>query len=124
MAIILIVDDEASILMALRKILEKFGHEVVDAKDGTEALEKYRDATPDVVITDLYMPGVDGMETIIRLMAESPDAKIIAMSGGGWQTKGVLLDNMSELGVAATLAKPFTVSEVVGVVAKVLKEDG
>ncbi len=72
------------------------------------------------MLVDLYMPELDGVETMIRLKADYPDAKVVAISGGGWKAKGPALEEMSGLGAVDTIAKPFTADEVVAVVDRVL----
>ena len=120
MAHILVVDDEASIRTMLRSILERSGHQVSEAENGKDALEKYREAPADAVIVDVFMPEQDGVETMIRLRTEYPDVKVVALSGGGWTSKGVALEHMTDLGAVETIAKPFTAEEVVEVVERIL----
>jgi len=79
---ILVVDDDASIRSLLRGMLERQGYEVVEAEDGCEGLQCYWTALPDLVITDLQMPGMDGLELIMEVRRACPTAKIIAISGG------------------------------------------
>jgi len=79
---ILVVDDDASIRSILRGVLEQQGYEVVEAEDGYEGLQCYWAELPDVVITDMQMPGMDGLQLIMELRRTCPAAKIIAISGG------------------------------------------
>src|SRR5262249_3517051 len=81
MAWILIVDDESSYRSVLRKILESRGHRVLEAMDGTEALEMFNESRPDVVITDMLMAGVSGEEVIKALRQTKEPVGIIAVSG-------------------------------------------
>lgn len=81
MAKILIVDDEASIRRSLRDILEFEKYEVDDAKDGIECLAKVKQATYDVVLCDIKMPVLDGIEVLERIQAIQPDLPIILISG-------------------------------------------
>ena len=83
MARVLIVDDEPTDLAIMKSLVEQLGHEVHLASDGEEAFKKYLRKDIEVVITDLEMPRVDGVEFIEALQALYPDAKIIAVSGGG-----------------------------------------
>jgi CheY-like chemotaxis protein len=62
----------------------------------------------DVVVTDMYMPGVDGMDVIMRLRSEIPDARFIAISGGGFVDSAHALEAARSAGAVRTLAKPFT----------------
>lgn len=79
---ILVIDDDASIRRLLRGVLERQGYDVVEAEDGYEGLQRYWTEIPDVVITDMQMPGMDGLQLIMELRRTCPTAKIIAISGG------------------------------------------
>ena len=123
MACILLIDDEESCRVTLRKILETAGHDVVEAADGREGLERYRENPADVVITDILMPQMEGIEMILMLKQEYPDAKIIAISGGGAIDKKTLLTWVAKIGAQDVLAKPFKAKEIVGAVRRVLGEN-
>jgi DNA-binding response OmpR family regulator len=116
MARILIIDDDADLRTTLREILEQEGYEVVEAADGREGLRHYLTAPADVVLTDLLMPGQEGVETIGALRRINPQVKIIAMSGGG-QTGGMdFLQVASVLGAERTLQKPFRMQALLAAV--------
>ena len=124
MARILVVDDDASVRVAIRKILVHAGYEVVEAADGTAALRAYREQPADLVISDIFMPETDGMETTIRLREEFPDTKVVAISGGGYDfDKKQMLRVAEMLGAQRTLTKPFERSELLDVVREVLEQD-
>ena len=108
MARILIIDDDVQILKLLRKILEYEGYDVVDAVDGNKGLKLYREDPTDLVITDIIMPEKEGIETIIDLRREFPEAKIVAMSGGGQP----YLHMAKGLGAMHTLSKTFGKEEL------------
>jgi len=112
MARILIIDDDVQILKMLRKTLEHEGHEVVDAADGNKGLRLYRENPTDLVITDIIMPNKEGIETIGALRREFPEAKIIAMSGGGQIEAEEYLHMAKLLGAQRTLTKPFQNEEL------------
>jgi CheY-like chemotaxis protein len=116
MARILLVDDNASFRAAARKILTHAGHEVVEAGDGVEALTRYRTAPVDLVITDVYMPEGDGIETTIRLIQEFPDVRLVVMSGGGFVDRASILEIGKRLGAGGTLPKPFSKEQLLTVV--------
>lgn len=78
MAAILVVDDDDNIRRVLLSILKKMGHDVREAADGLSAFEVYREALPNLVLSDLYMPDQDGFETIRALRKEAPDLKVVA----------------------------------------------
>ena len=109
---ILIIDDDIQILKMLRKTLEREGHEVIDAADGNKGLRLYREDPTDLVITDIVMPEKEGIETIIDLRREFPEAKIIAMSGGGQIEAESYLSMAKRLGAQRTLTKPFQNEEL------------
>ena len=81
MARILVVDDDKAVRLLLRAMLEHQGHSVVEAENGAEGLQCYRAAPTDLVITDIQMPVMDGLQMITELRGAFPTAKIIAISG-------------------------------------------
>lgn len=83
MAKILVIDDQKSIRNTLKDILEYEGHEVVVAEDGLDGLEKFNAGKFDVVLTDIKMPNMDGMEVLEKIIASGTDAPIIMISGHG-----------------------------------------
>jgi CheY-like chemotaxis protein len=78
---ILVVDDDNAVRLLLRSMLERRGHSVVEAENGAEGLQYYRAAPADLVITDIQMPVMDGLQMIKALRDDFPTAKIIAISG-------------------------------------------
>ena len=120
MANILIIDDDPEILRVLRKVLEAEGHSVREASEGKTALRHFAGDPADVVISDVYMPEMDGIEFLIRLKEAFPEARVIAMSGGGHLSKDRVLGAASMLGADSILEKPFTVGEVIGAVEQAL----
>jgi len=78
---ILVVDDDNAVRLLLRAMLERRGHSVVEAANGAEGLRCYRAAPTDLVITDIQMPVMDGLQMIKALRGDFPTAKIIAISG-------------------------------------------
>lgn len=78
---VLVVDDDKSVRLLLRAMLESCGHSVVEAENGAEGLWYYRAAPTDLVVTDIQMPVMDGLQMIKELRGAFPTAKIIAISG-------------------------------------------
>jgi DNA-binding response OmpR family regulator len=106
----------------MQEALEAAGYAVDVATDGNSGLDRQRKRPADVVITDIFMPDADGMETIHRLRKDFPAVKIIAMSGGGMVTKNVDYLSMSrEFGASKVLAKPFDGQTLLRAVSEVLK---
>ena len=123
MARILLIDDEELVRATLRGILETAGHDVVEAADGREGLERYRENPADVVVVDIIMPQMEGIGMILMLKQEYPDAKVIAISGGGVIDKKTLLTWAAHSGAQEVLSKPFKSKEIVGAVRRVLGEN-
>ena len=119
MAKILLIDDDELLRQVLAKALAHAGHEVVEAADGAQGQELARVSGANLVITDLIMPGQEGVETIIALRREQPDLPIIAMSGGAAHTK-LYLDIAGKIGAQRVLAKPFTPAVLLQAVNEVL----
>lgn len=120
MASVLIIDDDTSIRLVLRTALERTGYRVAEAANGAEGMQRYRTAPTDLVITDVFMPDQDGIETIQQLREEFPEVRILAISGGAvGGTSGTLTDALL-LGADATLAKPFTMDQLTRAVAGIL----
>lgn len=112
MAKILVIDDESQIRQMVSRILVEGGHEVTEASNGAEGLKLFREVLPDLVVADLFMPVKEGIETIFELRRETPDVKIIAMSGGGSRRDLGSLAAARALGADLTLAKPFRAAQL------------
>ena len=119
-ASVLIIDDDASIRRMIRTWLERDGYHVAVARDGAEGMALYRTAPADVVITDVFMPGQDGIETIQQLREEFPDSRIIAISGGPVSGTNDSLTDAKLLGADITLAKPFAMDLLTRAVTELL----
>jgi YesN/AraC family two-component response regulator len=108
LAKILIIDDEEMVRDVLRQTLEREGYHVEAAADGERGLALFQSWRPDLVITDILMPGKEGLETIRELRAEDPDVQIIAISGGGDRGDLNFLRAASMFGAVRTLSKPIS----------------
>ena len=117
---ILVIDDEESVRTVLRQMLEKEGYEIEDAEDGAVGLKLLHEHLPDLIITDLFMPEKEGIETMIEVRKHFPQVKIIAISGGGRMGKLDLLPMAESFGAQRTLAKPFERQELLETVKEVL----
>lgn len=120
MADILIIDDEPGVLRVLRKILEGVGHSVTEAPDGEVALRHFEGKPADLVITDIFMPGMDGIELLMHIRNTFPDARVLAMSGGGLLSRDQALSDAALLGADQILQKPFSKDEVLEAVNRTL----
>lgn len=121
MARILVIDDEDMVRTTVRLILEKNGHQVIEAKNGNDGLRVAGGAKPDLVITDIIMPEKEGLETIMEMKALVPTARIVAMSGGGRARNLDFLTVAKKLGADQALRKPFTSAQLLETVNLLLK---
>ena len=120
MARILVVDDEPIVRNLVRKTLERVGHEVAEAEDGDAALELSREQTFELVIADLFMPVMDGLQLIVQLREEAPDTTVIAISGSVYERKPRFLEIAGRMESVITLAKPFSTEELLSAVDEAL----
>src|SRR3954447_2965978 len=110
MADIVVIDDEPRYRRLIAQVLTGAGHQVRQAEDGAEGLATCLQRTPQLVITDIVMPGMEGIETILRLMRERPGVAVLAISGA--EPASLYLRAATALGAAASLPKPFTVEQL------------
>jgi CheY-like chemotaxis protein len=120
---ILVIDDEDLIREIVKEMLEAEGYVVFTAANGKEGLRLFRKESPDLIITDIFMPEMEGLETIRELHRGSPQVKIVAISGGG--EKGMLsfLSHAKRFGALRTLEKPFSRDELLTTVREVVTEE-
>ena len=119
---ILVIDDDLTIRSLLRRILEQFGYEVLEACNGQEGIEMYQAHPTDLVITDIHMPEKNGFTVIAELRHDYPDLKIIAVSGGVSAETKEYLKQAHDLGAVRTLPKPFDVDQLIVAVRDILGE--
>ncbi len=122
MARILVIDDDVQVRGAVRRILERAGHTVEDVGNGDAGLRAHRERPADLIITDIFMPERDGIETVRELRRESPQVKIIVISGGDRTQTMDLRKDAELLGAARSLRKPFELAELVRAVGELLGE--
>lgn len=115
MATILVIDDEAPIRALLRTVLQTAGHEVIEAAGGRDGLSFYRQRPADLVIVDLLMPELSGLDTILEFTREFLNVKVIAISGVGNGDQS-LLSTARLLGARQSLPKPFELEKLLSAV--------
>lgn len=123
MARILIVDDDAAVRRALRRLLEREGHRVNEAENGQVGLHRLGESPVDLVMADLFMPVMDGLEFISKLQQEYPGTKVLAMSGSTYERRPRFLEIASRMEGVRTLVKPATNEEVLAAVRELLEEN-
>jgi two-component system response regulator (stage 0 sporulation protein F) len=114
MATILIIDDQAPIRALIRVALEDAGYEVLEASNGRLGLELYREKSADLIITDVVMPEMNGLDLILELTRSFLNVKVIAISGG-LESEGTL-HVAKLLGARQTFQKPLDLEEILSAV--------
>ena len=122
MPTILVIDDDRDLRETLKEALERAGYLVGAAADGRAGLKLLREHPVDLVITDIFMPEMDGIETILTMRALRPGLQIIAMSGGGSFDGLEFLQAAHQLGAFCAIPKPFDFRSLLGVVQAALEK--
>ncbi len=120
---ILVVDDDEHILRSLDRALTAQGYQVETVATGHLALKSSEENPPDLVITDINMPEMDGIEVILSFQERLPGVRIIAMSGGGQFTTDLLLGNAEMHGAVFSLPKPFELDALLAAVGQALADE-
>ena len=119
---ILVIDDEKMVCDTLAMILQRGGHEAHCVERATLGMRVFRKDPFDMVITDIFLPDMDGLEVVRQLHSEFPDTPIIAMSGGGQVLQEDFLPAARRMGAAQVLHKPFNATDLLGMVSEVFEE--
>ncbi len=120
---LLLIEDDARLRATLAELLRQSGFEVAEAEEGEEGLRLHRQHPADLVITDLIMPGREGMETILELKRIEPGIKIIAISGGGRVRAAEYLPVAAATGADRVLEKPFGIERLLELIRDLLAAD-
>lgn len=112
-ATVLVVDDDPSVRQALARLLAREGCTVLEAESGAQGLEAARLGSPHLVVTDVNMPEMNGIEFLLAIQEQDPGLPVIAISGGGRIPKDSLLQDADLLGAVEVMAKPFEPSALV-----------
>src|SRR3989442_12933152 len=121
MACILVIDDQEAIRRIVRRSLEQEGHQVMDASDGEMGMQVLARHGADLVITDIFMPGQDGILTLRQVRKQFPGVKVIVISGGDSSGMLDLRKDAELLGAVSSLQKPFNPREVMDKVREALQ---
>ncbi len=117
---ILVIDDEPAVAAVLAEALREEGHETLVAGGGEEGLHMIAQGRPEAVFLDIVMPGMDGVETLRRIRAQSPDLPVIILSG--WASSRQL-DEARRLGVCEVLVKPVALKTLSSALARTATAD-
>ena len=117
---ILVIEDDPIMRLVMEEILHALKYKVLCANDGMEGLKLARVLHPDLILTDILMPEMEGIELIQRLREDVPHTPILAMSGGGEITAELALRSATAMGACAVLYKPFDLRQLQEVLALAL----
>ena len=115
------VDDDPDLLHSLRALLECYAYRVTVAENAQSAIAAVSMQVPDLVLTDIYMPGSDGFELINELRRNNTALPVVAMSGGGSVGRYDNLSIATHLGAAAVIDKPFSNASLIATIERVLE---
>jgi len=104
---ILVIDDDPVVRTVLQRVLEGDGFAVTTAVDGQDGVNRFIELAPDLVIIDIVMPGKEGIATILEIRDTHPDARILAITGGGNFIARDVLRIAELIGADSSLKKPF-----------------
>jgi len=119
---VLLVEDDSMARNYFRTLLAEAGYEVTEAVDGREAVARYREKRPDLIVTDIYMPRMSGLDALLEIDPRADGVPVIALSGGGVGTGTNPLQLAETLGAVRTFQKPFAYKEFLEAVRKALGE--
>lgn len=125
MSRILLVDDHEPVIISLQTMIEGMGHETLTATTGRQALDLHQRCPVDVLVTDIFMPDMDGYELIQKFRREYPAVKVIAISGGIPRApSGPYLEIASKMGARWVLRKPFSPAQFIAIIDQATADPG
>ena len=117
MAVILIVDDAEFLRLRISKMLTESGHEVLEAENGVQAINKYQSEAPDIILMDITMPEMDGLTALKEIRSQDPKAKIVMLTALGQES--IVLEAIKS-GAKDFVVKPFERDRVMSAINKLL----
>ncbi len=112
MAVAVVIDDDPQVRCLIAMMLKRAGYQVAQAKDGVEGIELCSSLDPEVVVTDIFMPRLDGIDVLREAKARPKQPRVIAISGGSPRMQMDFLNVAGRLGADAVVQKPFTPAQL------------
>jgi two-component system nitrogen regulation response regulator GlnG len=116
---VLVVDDEMNLTLAMRRLLSAEGYRTETANSGEEALHKAKESHYDIVFLDVNMPGMNGLETFVKLGQAAPSSAVVMITGYGKTLKAVI-EEARTLGVRAVIDKPFKINQITEAIREII----
>lgn len=113
---ILVVDDDHDFLESMQLLLLDYGHEVIPASNGKDAIEKYAEYWPDIVLLDFKMPGIDGYEALLHMVKLDPDARVVLTSA--YAIDDAQYKRAADASLLGLLPKPIEFANLARAIAK------
>lgn len=113
---VMVIDDDDAILRMIERMLAETNYHCLTFNDAQAALDDLGHRAVHLIVTDIIMPGMEGIEVILNLRAMLPDLPVIAISGGGRSNRDDVLHLARQLGANRILAKPFTRAELLAAI--------
>lgn len=123
-ATVLVVDDDEAMCDSLKSLLERSGFAVIVAENGVRGLQAFRNVSPALVLVDMQMPKLDGIETIGQMRRERRGAKIVAMSAAPRIGNADILTGARAIGADAAIQKPFDADALLDLLHKLIEGEG
>ncbi len=123
-ATVLVVDDDEAMCDSLKILLETSGFAVIVAENGVRGLQAFRNVSPALVLVDMQMPKLDGVETIGQMRRERRGAKIVAMSAAPRIGNSDILTGARTIGADAAIQKPFDADALLDLLRKLIEGEG
>lgn len=114
---VLVVDDSSAVRQSVTFVLTQAGYTVTEAEDGADALNKLGDAKPDLIVTDVNMPNMDGIE-LVRQVRDKADFKFVPIVVLTTEAQGSKMEEGKEAGATGWIVKPFDSEKLLSVVKK------
>lgn len=119
---VLVIEDDELVRETLESVFDRAGYRVAAVENGVAGTEWLKLNAADVVVTDIYMPEKEGIETIMQIRRDHPAIKIVAISGGGESGLLTVLSFAEKLGAKRVLRKPFAPADIIAAVEEVLND--
>ncbi len=116
---VLVVDDEMNLTLAMRRLLSAEGYRTETANSGEEALHKAKESHYDIIFLDVNMPGMNGLETFVKLGQAAPSSAVVMITGYGKTLKAVI-EEARTLGVRAVIDKPFKINQITEAIREII----